>query len=374
MFRNKCKKILFVIPAFSMISAIGYGYSYLENIQSETVAKSMVITVEAAENVKLIPCGLSAGFYLETDGVMVVGTSEVTDIWGTLVSPSEDLLEMGDYICAVNGNEISSKDELIEYVEDSGGDELTLTVIRDETTVEVCITPTLVSEDEYKLGLWVRDDCQGIGTITYITEDGYFGALGHSISDVNTGLSVSSKGGSLRESIIYSIIKGEAGSPGSICGSINYQENAYLGSIISNTEQGVFGTINENAWSDIISVYESSDLEMEALEIGYADEVVCGTAYIRSAVSGTLMDYEINITSTDTSGTSSNKGIVLEVVDEELLSLTGGIVQGMSGSPIIQNGKIIGAVTHVFVQDSTKGYGIFIEKMLDAEIMEAEGN
>lgn len=331
------------------------------------------IEVDAVESQTLIACGLTAGLYLETDGVMVVGTSEITDVDGTSVSPSGDLLEKGDYIVSVNGEDISSKEELIEFVDNSGGDALELLVKRDDTTLEVSITPALVSEDEYKLGVWVRDDCQGIGTITYVTEDGYFGALGHGISDVDTGLCVDSSDGDLRESIIYSITKGASGVPGSICGSINYQEDAYLGSIFANTETGVFGLLNESAMDNLCKAYAESELELSALSIGYQQEVTCGTAYIRSAVSGVLEDYEIRITAVDVTNGNNNKGIVLEVVDERLLSLTGGIVQGMSGSPIIQNGKLIGAVTHVFVQDSTKGYGIFIEKMLDAE-MAAEGN
>ncbi len=371
MFRENLRKILIaifvinvaILAGFFSTKQILYGKNTDDNLQT--------ITANAAPDIKLIPCGLPVGFYLETDGVMVVGTSELTDINSAVISPADGLLLSGDYICAVNGVEITSKDELIDCVEDSGGNEMELLVRRDDETLAVSITPALVSEDEYMLGVWVRDDCQGIGTVTYIKEDGTFGALGHGISDVNTGLNVDSCDGSLREAVIHSIMKGESGTPGSICGSINYQENAYLGSLFSNTEQGVFGVINENAWEKMAEAYENSDLELEALSVCSSQEVSCGTAYIRSAVSGVLEDYEVRITDVDTSSRNKNKGIVLEVVDERLLSLTGGIVQGMSGSPIIQNGKIIGAVTHVFVQDSTKGYGIFIEKMLDAEMMES---
>lgn len=331
------------------------------------------IQVDAVESETLIPCGIAMGLHLETDGIMVVGTSEITDIYGSKCIPAEGLIEQGDYICAVNGKDVSSKEDLIDFVQSSDGEALNLIIRRDDRTLDVEVTPAKVSDSDYKLGVWVRDDCQGIGTVTFVDEDGHFGVLGHGISDVDTGMCVDSHEGSLREAQIHSIMKGTAGTPGSLCGSINYQSDAFFGDICANTEQGVFGTINAAGMGELQKAYENSTIELTALPIGYQQEVTTGTAYIRSAVSGEILDYEIEITAVDVSKGNKNKGIVLEVTDERLLSLTGGIVQGMSGSPIIQNGKIIGAVTHVFVQDSTKGYGIFIEKMLDAE-KAAEGN
>lgn len=363
--------------------AVGMGKSAILNA-SETGSYELVyrlfglfsfqkIQVEAVESETLLPCGIAMGLHLETDGVMVVGTSEITDINGGKSVPADGLLEQGDYICAVNGSDISSKDDLISFVQSCGGKALDLMVRRDDQLIDVEITPVKTGDSDYKLGVWVRDDCQGIGTVTFVDEDGYFGALGHGISDVDTGLCVASHDGSLREAQIHSIMKGTSGTPGSICGSINYQSDALFGEICANTEQGVFGTVNAAGMRAMQEAYEDSSLELTALPIGYQQEVTTGTAYIRSAVSGNMEDYEIEITAVDISKGNKNKGIVLEVTDERLLELTGGIVQGMSGSPIIQNGKIIGAVTHVFVQDSTKGYGIFIEKMLDAE-RAAEGN
>lgn len=369
--------------ALDNIVTVGMGKNAILNA-SETGSYELVyrlfglfdfqtIQVDAVESETLIPCGITMGLYLETDGVMVVGTSEITGIDGSKCIPAEGILEQGDYICAVNGCDISSKEELIDFVQSSEGEALELMIRRDDKTLDVEVTPVRMSDSDYKLGVWVRDDCQGIGTVTFIDEDGNYGALGHGISDVDTGLCVDSHEGSLREAQLHSILKGTSGTPGSLCGSINYQSDALFGDICANTEQGIFGTVNSAGMCALQTAYENSALELVALPIGYQQEVTTGTAYIRSAVSGELMDYEIQITAVDVSKGNKNKGIVLEVTDERLLSLTGGIVQGMSGSPILQNGKIIGAVTHVFVQDSTKGYGIFIEKMLDAE-KAAEGN
>lgn len=363
--------------------AIGMGKNAILNA-SETGSYELVyrlfglfnfqkIQVDAVESETLIPCGIAMGLHLVTDGVMVVGTSELTDIDGGKCIPADGLLERGDYICAVNGQDISSKEDLISFVQSCDGEALELLVRRDDTTIDVEITPARVADSDYKLGVWVRDDCQGIGTVTFVDSDGHFGALGHGISDVDTGMCVDSHEGSLWEAQIHSILKGTSGTPGSLCGSINYQSEARFGDVCANTEQGIFGRINAAGMCELQEAYENSAVELTALPIGYQQEVTTGTAYIRSAVSGEITDYEIRITAVDVSKGNKNKGIVLEVTDERLLSLTGGIVQGMSGSPIIQNGKIIGAVTHVFVQDATKGYGIFIEKMLDAEAA-AEGN
>jgi stage IV sporulation protein B len=331
------------------------------------------IQVDAVDEQMLYPCGTTMGLYLETDGILVVGLSELMDSSGNTSSPAKGLIESGDYIIAVGDRDLTSKEDLIEAVADSGGEALKLTIRRDNETKQCFITPVDVGNEDYKLGIWVRDDCQGIGTVTYLDEDGYIGALGHGISDVDTGLRIDSHEGTLWDSQIHSILKGKSGIPGSICGTISYEDTALNGTIIANTDQGIFGILSETGIQKLEAAYADSDLTFQALPVGYQQEVTTGTAYIRSAVSGTLTDYEVRITGVDLSKSNKNKGLVLEVTDERLLDYTGGIVQGMSGSPILQNGKIIGAVTHVFVQDSTKGYGILIEKMLDAATA-AEGN
>ena len=203
----------------------------------------------------------------------------------------------------------------------------------------------------------VRDDTQGIGTMTYIDMNGNFGALGHGISDSDTGGVVQIEDGALYETSILGIEKGTFGKPGVMSGVIYYGPGSVLGTIHSNTEEGIFGTVNERF---------KQTAKADAIPIGYRQDVKKGTAYIRSDVSGIVKDYEIEIQKVDYTTAHKNKGMVIKVTDPELLAITGGIVQGMSGSPIIQDGKLIGAVTHVFIQDSTRGYGIFIENMLEA--------
>ena len=215
----------------------------------------------------------------------------------------------------------------------------------------------MVAEDgTFKLGAWVRDDTQGIGTVTYVDMNGSFGALGHGISDSDTGKLVDIRGGELYDTQIMGIEKGTSGKPGVMSGVIYYGKGTKLGEVTANTEEGIFGTVNRR----FLERFQS-----EAIPVGFRQDVHKGQAFIRSDVSGEMRDYEIEIQKVDHTSLQKNKGMVIRVVDEELLKLTGGIVQGMSGSPIIQDGKLIGAVTHVFIQDSTKGYGIFIENMLE---------
>ena len=194
--------------------------------------------------------------------------------------------------------------------------------------------------------------------MTYISTNGEFGALGHGISDSDTGMLVQTSGGELYDTEIMGIEKGTFGKPGVMSGVIYYGNQSRLGTIEANTNQGIFGIVNDRFRNRV---------ESEAIPVGYRQDVKKGKAYIRSSISGEVKDYEIEIQKVDYSTARKNKDMIIKVTDPELLALTGGIVQGMSGSPIIQDGKLIGAVTHVFIQDSTKGYGIFIENMLQHE-------
>lgn len=315
------------------------------------------IDVSVIEQTQVIPCGFPVGIYLETDGILVIGSAKVVDLHGTIMEPAYMVVKSGDYIKKINGETVNSKEEMIKKVKDSGGKEMILTIRRNEEEMNVKITPVETEPEEYKLGIWVRDDAQGIGTLTYLTAQGEFGGLGHGVSDVDTGMLLEACGGKLYEARILSIIKGEAGTPGGLSGVINYNEKAVLGEITKNTSQGIFG----KASFELRNIVGS-----EAMDIGLRQEVKLGEAYVRCKIEGEMKDYKILITKIDNSSHNLNKGMEIKIVDEELLEKTNGIVQGMSGSPIIQNGKLIGAVTHVFVQDSTKGYGIFIENMLSS--------
>ena len=184
----------------------------------------------------------------------------------------------------------------------------------------------------------------------------YYGALGHGISDVDTGTLLNLDGGTLYHTSILSIVKGMQGSPGEMTGVIRYQSSEILGTIQANTECGIFGKITSQ---------KQAFMTQEAVEVAYKQDVEVGDAVILSAVDGQVKEYDIHIDKINLNSQEPNKSMVISITDPELLSKTGGIIQGMSGSPILQNGKLIGAVTHVFIQDSTKGYGIFIENMLE---------
>ena len=313
------------------------------------------IQVDVVETQYAIPCGTPVGIYLKADGVMVIGTGKVTGEDGETLEPAAGILKSGDYIEAINGKKLETKEQLATAVSELDGSEARLTVRRGEEHMEVAMDPVITEDGTGKLGIWVRSDTQGIGTMTYLDLNGRFGALGHGISDSDTGELVEISDGYLYDTRIVGIEKGSTGNPGVMSGVIYYGPGTMMGEITANTDQGIFGQVNQRLKSQITS---------EPIEIGFHQEVKKGKAYIRSGVSGEIKDYEIEIMKVDESNIQDNKSLVLQVTDPELLSLTGGIVQGMSGSPIIQNGKLIGAVTHVFVQDSAKGYGIFIEKML----------
>ncbi|MCX4269184.1 MAG: SpoIVB peptidase [Lachnospiraceae bacterium] len=318
------------------------------------------IKVNVVEEEQVIPCGFQVGIYLETNGVMVVGTARMADTEGKVVEPAAELVRSGDYITAVDGNVITDKNDLISCVKNCNGNAITLTVNRNGERLEESLRPVEVENGEYKLGIWVRDDAQGIGTMTYVKADGSFGALGHGVSDVDTGKLLEASGGKLYPARILSIIKGESGSPGGLSGVIEYQESHVLGAIETNCEQGIYGTASEELY-ELCEEY-CCDAYMD---IAFKQEVELGAAQVRCEIDGVIRDYQIQITKLDNSPGNVNKGMEIRVVDEALLQETNGIVQGMSGSPILQNGKLIGAVTHVFVNDSTKGYGIFIENMLE---------
>ena len=315
------------------------------------------IQVDVVEDAYAIPCGTSVGIYLQSDGIMVIGTGEITNEAGNVVEPAYGILKSGDYIEKVNGEPMKDKDDLIEAVNACNGDAVHLEVRRDGEMMKIDLEPVMAEDGSYKLGAWVRDDTQGIGTMTYVDMNGSFGALGHGISDSDTGQLVDIREGELYETKIIGIEKGEAGTPGVMAGVIYYGKGTELGDVTANTEEGIFGTVNDKFLQEIGS---------DAIPIGFRQDVKKGHAVIRSNVSGEVRDYDIEIQRVDQAPVQKNKGMTIKVVDEELLELTGGIVQGMSGSPIIQDGKIVGAVTHVLVNDPTRGYGIFIENMLEA--------
>ena len=314
------------------------------------------IKVTPTEADSILVSGSSVGIYMETSGVLVIDTGEILSSDGQIQDPAKNLLKPGDYIVALNQQKISCKQDLIDDLKDLDGSAVTVSIRRENSLVPVSLTPVQDSSGKYKLGIWVRDDTQGIGTLTYVTKNGNFGALGHGISDIDTGGLLSIKGGSLYGAEILGVQKGERGYPGELSGLIRYRQDNQIGSICCNSQKGIYGTYGEDL---------NHSISLRQMKIGYKQELKTGLASILCNVGDGVKEYEAKITKIDMNHEDSNKSFVIQVTDKELLNKTGGIVQGMSGSPILQNGKIVGAVTHVFVQDSASGYGIFIENMLE---------
>ncbi len=322
-----------------------------EHREKQQVSNSRV------SNQMVIPGGMPIGIYMETDGVLILGTDWIEGMDGQKYSPAENIVKMGDYIVGFNGIQIESKKQLIEALSNLQDGEVVLKIQRDGEFFEVKLTPVLSEEHSYKLGIWIKDNVQGLGTITYITQDNCFGALGHGIHDADTEGLLKINSGKVYKANILNIKRGVKGTPGGIEGMIVYNRANLIGTIDKNTEAGVFGKLKEN--------YKMTD-EKETMPVAAKSEVQKGEATIRCCLDGEVKEYQIEIVKLNRFSKESNKGMVIKITDKSLIELTGGIVQGMSGSPIIQNGKLVGAVTHVFVNDPTKGYGVFIENMLDA--------
>lgn len=314
------------------------------------------VGIKVVEDQELIPVGVPVGIYVKAQGVLVIGTGEFVGEDGIRYSPAKYVLRSGDYILEADHVTVTGREQFIRLVDQSGGREMLLTVKRQDQQMEVRVRPEKDQAGDYKLGIWIRDDAQGVGTMTYIDREGHFGALGHGINDVDTSTLMEMEDGTLYQTEIISIKKGENGDPGEMTGMIVYNSDRVLGEITDNSVQGIFGDCNEKA------------LELAArdpLPIALKQEITLGPAQILCTVDGETDYYNVEITDIHLDHDNVNRGIELRITDDTLLSLTGGIIQGMSGAPIIQNNRFIGAVTHVLVQDSTKGYGIFIENMLE---------
>ena len=291
--------------------------------------------------------GIPLGISMHTEGVMVAGFTAVETENGS-VSPAEEAgLAVGDIITKLGGNGIATAADFTNAAKRLTGEKISVTVMRNEKLHQFSITPAKDAQGAYKLGLWLRDGISGVGTLTfYDPVSGVYGALGHSISDDETGLILPLHDGCICGAEIVDIIPGEAGAPGALSGCAD--EAQLLGDIEINCVSGIFGTA-----------------DMPAGELMETADIAEGKALIRCTLDGSgVQEYEIEVQKVE--HTDAGTAAVICVTDEELLALTGGIVQGMSGSPIIQNGCLVGAVTHVFVNDPTSGYGISIYDMLAA--------
>lgn len=317
------------------------------------------VNVEIIDDFKLVPGGQSIGVKLNTIGVLVVGHHLVSTDQGRNSPGEEAGVKVGDIITEINGNIIQRMADVSEIVQSAGeaNKPLDLVIKREEKTIRTKLIPQKdETEQSYKLGLYIRDSAAGIGTMTfYHPGTKKYGALGHVISDADTKKPIVVKDGQIVSSTVTSIEKGSNGDPGEKLARFSPNKEV-IGNIKRNSPFGIFGSLKDNIQNDLMD---------EALPITLSHQVKEGPAEILTVVDGTKVErFDIEIISSVPQKFPAIKGMVLKVTDEELLKKTGGIVQGMSGSPIIQDGKLIGAVTHVFVNDPTSGYGVHIEWML----------
>ena len=311
------------------------------------------VSVQVVDRRVVALCGTPFGIKMVTDGVMVVGTGTVTDCNSRAVSPAQPAgIQEGDIILSINGEKISSKKQLTKLVESSAGQPLSLVVRRGEQLTSLHLSPVRSSLDNsYHLGLWVRDSSAGIGTMTfYDPNNGCFAGLGHAICDVDTGQLMPLSQGEIVEASIIGVHAGKSGSPGQLQGA--FVANRSIGSLYTNSYNGVYGRLM------------NQPVDARTIPMAQCQEVRQGPVQILTTVSGQKPQlFDACIEKLSLSQDEPTKNMVLRITDPDLLELSGGIVQGMSGSPIIQDGMLVGAVTHVFVNDPTRGYGIFAENM-----------
>lgn len=303
----------------------------------------------------VVPGGNPFGIKLITDGVMVIGISDVDCSDGNY-SPARDVgIRPGDVILSINGNKITSNKKMADTVLNCQGEKLIVVVKRDSNIINFEVTPRYsVSNSCYRAGIWVRDSSAGIGTLTFYDPlTGRFGGLGHPVCDADTKEILPLYSGEVVPVKINGVTKGVSGKPGELLGS--FVSSFAIGSLNINNETGVFGML------------DSAPNNMKTIPIAFKQEIKTGSAKILTTLNGnTPEEFEIEIEKIDMNSDHLSKNMIIKITDPKLLEKTGGIVQGMSGSPIIQNGKLIGAVTHVLIKDPTRGYGIFIENMMDS--------
>ena len=315
----------------NLVVLFGFVMNCYQTRKNEVDQKLTKVSADVARRQYVMPVGMPVGLYIHTKGVMVLGTGKVTNLEDDVLEPAKTVFREGDYILSINGTTLRNTSQAMSLIQSC--------------------------KDRYKIGVWLRDDTQGIGTITYIDADQNFAALGHGITDVDTGILMDISHGMVYQSNILSIVKGSQGTPGEIVGTIDYQKKNRIGTINDNSSCGIFGTVDRD--------YLAYDPE-KAVPVADPEEVTEGPVQIVCTMNGETNRYAAEIRKIDKNN-KDHKNFVLQITDEQLLEKTKGILQGMSGSPVIQNGKLVGAVTHVFVNEPTKGYGIFAENMQNAE-------
>ncbi len=317
------------------------------------------VKVNVSDDVMVIPGGQSIGVTLYTKGALVVGITGIQLEGGEVVNPAREAgMLPGDVILSINGTEVNDADHVSEIVENTAG---TLKIVVDRAGREMTLSidpVTDFSDGKKRLGIWVRDSTAGVGTLTFIStgNDHWFAGLGHAICDIDTGSILTVREGEIYFSEVIQVHRGENGAPGEIKGYFS-SASGMMGLIQQNCEYGIYGPLYED-----VDMTKFSD----PIPVASRDEVKLGAATILATIDGEgVKEFDCEIIKLNPQASPEQKGIVLRVTDPELLEVTGGIVQGMSGSPILQNGKLVGAVTHVFVNNPTKGYGLYVDWMLD---------
>ena len=324
---------------------------------------ALVNSEQEKKDIELCAGGNSVGVRVSTEGVLAVGYSDITTGSGEVESPAQNGgIQIGDRLISVNGNKIKNSKDLSKKINESKSENVEILLERNGEEITKNIKLSKNGDGDYKIGLWVRDSTAGVGTLTfYDKESGKYGAIGHPITDSETEKILSIKNGDLLNSSIISIKKGVKGNPGELRGIFSSDKKP-IGNVTGNTQCGIFGSMNTENLKNINN---------KTYKVGWRDEIQPGPAQIITTIDeeGPKL-YDIEIMKLAKQDSISTKSMVIKITDERLLEKTGGVVQGMSGSPIIQNDKIIGAVTHVLVNKPEVGYGIYIEWMLkDAKII-----
>lgn len=314
------------------------------------------VNVNVVSDSVVVSGGHTIGMKLNSSGLTIVKFEEITTRDYSKAAPYKDKnIQRGDIIVEINGTKVEDVTQFIKEIQKSKGNALQLSYLRNGKLNKETLVPEIDRNDgKYKLGMWVKNVTSGVGTVTYIDKNtGMFGALGHGINDMDGIDLLDVESGTAYKAVILSVKKGQKGNPGELKGAI--RENDVYGNVIKNTKFGVFGYIDDK-----------ENIEGEEYEICLKNDVKEGEAQILSTINGEKVKaYDIQIEQVNTHGQIKEKSMVIRITDDELIKETGGIVQGMSGSPIIQDGKLIGAVTHVLINEPTRGYGIFIENMLE---------
>lgn len=354
----KTISIVSFFVAFSLLFASASGFDIL----SETSAFSdmqnnirEIIPADKSKSSKRRYVGIGGdvfGIKMYTDGIIVIGIDCVTTANGN-ISPAEEAgIRNGDIITHINSQKVSSATAMTEMLEKSNGEEMILTIERNNEILKATLIPVLSASGKYKAGIWVRDSSAGIGTITfYDDERASFAGLGHGVCDIDTGRIMPLSDGHAVRAKVNGYYKSSAGNPGELCGIFS---NESLGSLRANLESGIFGNLDFSSGAKQIAI---------ALE----SEVKEGKAQIVATIdSSGPQYYDIEIIKIYPLSDRSTRNMIIKVTDSELIEKTGGIVQGMSGSPIIQNSMLVGAVTHVFINEPSQGYGIFASRMAES--------